>query len=78
MDAATALLQVPELAALFYHGLLPRLKERRNLAQLTVHAAPSASLGENMTRLQAIVEAAKEAEQDVNQMVSILMGNEIR
>ena len=78
MDPATASNEVPELAQVFFHGLIPRLKERRELAALTNFPAPSAHLGENMSRLQAIAEAAKIAEAEVNQIVSISMGNNFR
>ena len=75
MDAATIQQQVPELDSLFYHGLIPHLKSRRDLALLTQHAA-SQNLGENMAALQTMVEAAKTVEHKVNQIVAISMGNQ--
>jgi hypothetical protein len=47
------------------------LKEKAALATLTQHQA-STNLGENLSRLQAIVDAAKEVEKEINQIVAIL------
>ena len=70
MDEATIADQVPELDSVFYHGLVPRLKEKNELAVLTQHAV-STNLGENLRHLQEIVEAAKVAEREINQIVQI-------
>ena len=72
MDAATIAAQVSELDSLFYHGLIDRLKNNRDLARLTQHP-PSTNLGENTTYLQTMVNAAKQAEHKINQIVSISM-----
>jgi hypothetical protein len=63
--------QVPKLDAIFYQGLVPRLKEKAALAVLTQHQ-PSTNLGENLSWLQAIVDEAKEVEKEINQIVAIL------
>jgi hypothetical protein len=70
LDPADVTDQVPELDAIFYQGLVPRLKEKAALATLTKHQ-PSTNLGENLSRLQAIVDAAKEVEKEINQIVAI-------
>ena len=75
MDAATIQQQVPELDTLFYHGLICQLKERRELARLTQHNL-SQNLGKKMDHLQAMVEAAKTAEHEINQIVTTSMGNQ--
>ena len=77
MDLATIAQQVPELDSLFYHGLIDRLKQKRELAKLTQHN-PSNNLGKNMGRLQTMFNTAKEAEYDVNQIVSMTFGNNFR
>ena len=61
MDVAAIAQQVPELDSLFYHGLIDRLKQRRELVKLTQYN-PSTNLGENMAHLQAMFNAAKNAE----------------
>ena len=73
-NAAFIAAQVPELDTLFYHGLIQRLKARRELAALTQHAL-STTLGENIQRLQTMVDAAKLAEQEINQVVTIATQN---
>jgi hypothetical protein len=70
MTETTIADQVPELDSIFYHGLVPRLKDKTSLAALTQHAA-STNLGENLAHLQAIVEDAKVAEREINQIVQI-------
>jgi hypothetical protein len=70
LDPADVTDQVPELDSIFYQGLVPRLKEKAALAALTQHQ-PSTNLGENLSRLQAIVNAAKEIEKEINQIVAI-------
>ena len=77
MDAATIAAQVPELDALFFHGLIDRLKSDRDLARLTQHP-PSTNLGENMARLQTMVNGAKQAEHKINQIVWISMSQNYR
>ena len=77
MEPAVALQNLPELDAIFYHGLISRLRERPELARMTNHA-PSASVGENIQRLQDMVNAAKVAENEINQIVSISMGQHFR
>ena len=62
---------------MFYHGLIDRLKSDRDLARLTQHA-PSMNLGENTTYLQTMVNAAKQAEHKINQIVSISMSHNYR
>ena len=74
MDQNTINQQVPELDAVLYHGLLTRLQQRRELAAATNHA-PSTNLGENLANLQNMVELAKIAEHEINQMVSISLGS---
>jgi hypothetical protein len=70
LDPADVTDEVPELDAIFYQGLVPRLKEKAALAALTQHQ-PSTNLRENLSRLQAIVDAAKEVEKEINQIVAI-------
>jgi hypothetical protein len=70
LDPANVADQVPKLDSIFYQGLVPRLKEKASLATLTQHQ-PSTNLGENLSRLQAIVDAAKEVEKEINQIVAI-------
>ena len=70
LDPADVDAQVPELDGIFYQGLVSRLKEKATLAALTQHN-PSTNLGENLSRLQAIVNAAKEVEKEINQIVAI-------
>ena len=77
MDAVTIAAQIPELDSLFYHGLVKRMQDRQELARLTQHP-PSANLGENMQRLQEMVNRAKAAEHEINQVVTISMGNQYR
>ena len=77
MDANAIAQQVPELDTLFYHGLIDRLKQRRELAKLTQHPA-STNIGENMAHLQAMFNAAKNAEHEVNQLVAMTMGSNFR
>ena len=77
MDQNTINQQVPELDSLLYHGLLARLQQRRELAAATNHA-PSANLGENLANLQNMVNLAKVAEHEINQMVSISLGSNYR
>jgi hypothetical protein len=48
LDPAEVTDQVPELDAIFYQGLVPRLKEKAALATLTQHQ-PSTNLGENLS-----------------------------
>jgi hypothetical protein len=50
--------QVPELDGIFYQGVVPWLKEKATLAALT-HHNHSTNLGENLSRLQAIIDATK-------------------
>jgi hypothetical protein len=70
LDPADVTDQVPELDAIFYQGLVPRLKEKAAPAALTQHQ-PSTNLRENLSWLQAIVDAAKEVEKEINQIVAI-------
>jgi hypothetical protein len=70
LDPADVDAQVPELDGIFYQGLVSRLTEKATLAALTQHN-PSTNLGENLSRLQAILNAAKEAEKEINQIVAI-------
>ena len=77
MDQNTINQQVPELDSLLYHGLLARLQQRQELAAATNHA-PSANLGENLANLQNMVNLAKVAEHEINQMVSISLGSNYR
>ena len=74
MTADAIARELMELDVLFFNALVPRLKEKTSLAELTNHA-PSANLGENITHLQAMIEAAKEAEKEVNQIVAISSSN---
>ena len=68
MTPAQIQAEVPELSQLFFNALLDRVKTT-SLARLTVHAAPSANIGENLDRLRAIVAEALEVEKRVDQIV---------
>ena len=74
MNAVTIAQQVPELDAVFYRGLLPQLKDKPALAAMLQHA-PSMNLGENIGRLQRMVESTKTAEREVNSVVQLSMNN---
>ena len=69
--------EVPELDRIFYYALVPTLQQCQEIARLLNHP-PSTNLGENLTRLQAIVDATKIEEIRINQIARISAQNSYR
>ena len=72
MSPAEVAENVPELDILFYNALLKKMQVPM-LARLTKHGA-SASLGQNIQRLDAILSKAHDQERNLNEIVTVAAG----